>query len=108
MKNTFIATLIVLMANLSYSQSTAVNWADVKVYEFESEGAYPDSLEICGGEWFLKTKARTMKELSQKDLKAIKQQVAQFGCDVVYVDGKMFYTLRPNQMYYLGLKKKED
>lgn len=108
MKNTLISILILLMVHLAYSQTPAVNWEDVNVFQFEAEWNYPDSLEICGGEWFIKTKANSLAELTPKELKTIKQQVAQYGCNVVFVDGKRLDTWRPGQMYYLGLKRKED
>ena len=106
MKNAAILTFFLFIANLACSQTPSVSWSDVQVFQFEAEGVFPDSLEICGGEWFLKTSARSMSELSAKDLKKIKKQMAKLGCDIVFIDGKQFYDI-PEAMYYLGLKRKE-
>jgi hypothetical protein len=107
MKNVILTSILLLTWTLGFSQSKKINWQDVKVYEFTARSSYPDTLEICGGEWFVKGKANNIKELSRTELKRIKKKVAKYSCYIVYVDTKKVYTPRSGQLYILGLKGKE-
>ncbi len=90
----------------TFSQEKKVDWRTVQVFEFIQRGV-PDSFEICGGEWFVEGNANTLAELDTYELQTIKKQVADFGCNFVFVDVRKVYTPRKGQLYILGLKKKE-
>jgi|GEM_PF-5267590 hypothetical protein len=98
--------LLILINFLSYAQNKNNNWKDVQIYEFQ-EARVPDSLSICGGEWFIKGKANQLNELDNEELDRIKKKVAEYGCDIVFVDTKKVYASRDGQLYILGLKRKK-
>lgn len=98
--------LLIGLAIELFAQKPKVDWKTVQVFEFTSRD-YPDSLEICAGEWFIKAEANSMKELDADELERIKKKVADHGCTVVYVDVRKVYTPRDGKLYILGLQKKE-
>lgn len=106
MKHLLISGIALLVSFSSYSQEK-INWTEVEIYEFTNGRSYPDSLEICGGEWFVKASGNSLSELNDKEIKRIKTIVADLGCPIVFVDTKKFYTPRSGKLYILGLKKKD-
>jgi hypothetical protein len=85
--------------------SEKINYEDIQIYSFTSRDL-PDSLEICGGEWFVKGEASTLEELDEKELKRIKEKIASVGCKIVFVDVKKVYSETKGQLYILGAKTK--
>ncbi len=103
-------TLIISLnffALLAVSQEKKLKWQDVKVVEFTKRGV-PDSLEICGGEWFVDGVAKNMAELDNQELERIKKKGAEFDCSYVFVDLKKVFTPISGQLYILGLKRKAE
>jgi 23S rRNA pseudoU1915 N3-methylase RlmH len=99
-----LAQLFIFSSLICVGQTKSNDWKNVQVFEFEKRGSYPDSLEICGGEWFVKGNANSIAELNEKELKRIKKKVARKGCNVVYVDTRKVYGAFPGKLYILGLK----
>ena len=107
LKNLILALTMLFGPLCIYGQDTLV-WENVKVYEFQST-SYPDSLDICGGEWFIKASASDFNDLTEKEIKRIKKKVAKHGCFYVYIDIKRYWGGVPNgKIYILGLKRKEE
>lgn len=94
-----------LITLISNGQSKKDNWHSVRVYELVTSNV-PDSLVICGGEWFVKAEATSITELDDLELERIKKKVAAHGCDIVFVDVKKIFTPRDGQLYIVGLKRK--
>ncbi|MGV6861370.1 MAG: hypothetical protein ACWA41_06335 [Putridiphycobacter sp.] len=104
MKKAF-TLFFLLISIIGFSQSQNVDWKTVKVYEFQSR-SFPDSLEVCGGEWFVQGNGNSLNELSPGVVEEIQKKVAQHGCNVVYVDTKKYFINRHGELYILGLKQK--
>lgn len=102
----FLVGLIILFCSFQvYAQTSKVDWENVQIYEFATKLDYPDSLEICGGEWMVKGKATSLNELNTAEQKRIKKTVAKHGCLIVYVCTKQVF--QKGKLYILGLKPKE-
>ena len=107
MKRVLFFTFLFFVSTMGFAQSEIVDWKTVKVYEFESR-SFPDTLEICGGEWFIKGNANNLKELNSSELERIQKKVAKYGCNIAYVDTKKVFTPSKGELYILGLKRKEQ
>lgn len=102
-----VLILFSLISESLYSQIDSTTWYKVKVFEYKSS-SYPDTLEICGGEWFVKISANEFNKLTNAELVRIKKKVAAYGCDYVFVDIKNHHrTTKKGVKYILGLKRKK-
>jgi hypothetical protein len=101
-----VAVLLVVSSCALYAQDKKVKWEEVQVFEFRKD--IPDSLEICGGEWFIEGNANTLMELDNLELERIKTKIAEHGCAIVYVDVRKVYDPRKGQLYILGLRRKTN
>ncbi len=106
MKVFILSFTFLIFAFQAYSQTNQVNWENVQIYEFTSNLNYPDSLEICGGEWMVKGKATSLSELNASEQKRIKKTVAKYGCTIVYVCTQQVF--QKGKLYILGLKSKGE
>ena len=106
MRKTLIV-LVLLWGIGVHAQSKKSNWKEIEVYEFGNTPSLPDTLEICGGERFVKGEANDLGELSRAELKRIKKKVSKYGCEIVFVDTKQKGTSKKGKLYILGLKVKE-
>ena len=111
MKRILLITLFSSLYLIAFSQAKKVDWKTVQVFEFThrlgaTQGGLPDSLELCGGEWFVEGYANTLAELDAYELETIKKKVADYGCDIVFVDVRKVYTPIKGQLYILGVRKK--
>ena len=105
MKRILLFLSIILSTSFAYSQSEAIDWQEVKVFEFNSR-ATPDSLDVVG-EWAIKGKANSLEDLSDKTLERIKKKVAEHACSIVYVDVQKVFSPIKGKIYILGLNPKE-
>jgi len=106
MNKLVISGLLVLSPFVFYGQDKALQLEGVQIFEFKKRG-YPDSLEVCGGEWFVEGKANNLNELGNQELQRIKKKVAEHGCSIAFVDVRKVYTPVKGQLYILGLKRKK-
>ena len=67
-----------------------------------------DTLEICGGEWFVDGSGKNVTDLDAATIERIKKTVANHGCSIAFVDVKNYYTSPgKNRLYVCGVKRKE-
>lgn len=81
----------------------------IKIYEFKGT-EYPDTLDICHGEWLEKGAPKSLDKISSHMINKIIRKAKRSNCKVVYLDLKNFNGARgvwPNRTYCLGLKTKD-